>query len=96
MGSLMKSHAKLKKYCANEEEENSSSATALLTQIQFVSDVIHELQVRGTQTLFRVLRRCAFRRRIRARIRARVALRYSLVFCDLPASLMRELGDKWL
>lgn len=96
MGSLRKCYAKQLKYRAEEEEEMGSSSTKLMTQMQFVSEVMRELQVRGTQTLFRVLRRCAFRRRIRARIRARVALRHSLVFGNLPASLMRELGDKWL
>lgn len=46
--------------------------------------------------LFRLLRRCAFQRKIRARVLAKLAITRSPAFCGLPAEVVRDIGQVWL
>lgn len=62
---------------------------------RLAADLHAALVARSARTLFRVLRRRAFRHRVRARVRSKLLLGNSRVFCDLSADLQRAFSA-WL
>lgn len=62
---------------------------------RLAADLHAALVARSARTLFRVLRRRAFRHRVVALVRTKLLLGHSRVFCDLSADLLRAFSA-WL